>query len=202
LKAKRKGSAGNVERKSEMNMQEEYKTKVKDQLIKEFDIKNVMAVPKITKIVVNVGTGEAIKSKEMHTQILNDMTTITGQKPKVTKARVSIAGFNIRVGMNVGMTSTLRGARMYDFYEKLVKIVLPRLRDFRGVPLKSFDQVGNYTLGITEHTVFPEIDLGKVDHARGLEITIVTSTKDREQSKRLLELMGMPFEKPLEKGNK
>jgi large subunit ribosomal protein L5 len=173
---------------------------IQDTLIKEFDIKNVMAVPKLTKIVVNVGTGEAIKSKEIHAKILDDMTTITGQKPKVTKARVSIAGFNIRVGMNVGMTSTLRGARMYDFYEKLVKIVLPRLRDFRGVPLKSFDQVGNYTLGITEHTVFPEIDLAKVDHARGLEITIVTSTKDREQSKRLLELMGMPFEKEAGKG--
>lgn len=169
--------------------------KVQETLIKEFDVKNVMAVPKLTKIVVNVGTSEAIKSKEVHAKILNDLATITGQKPKVTKARVSIAGFNIRVGMDVGMVVTLRGRRMYDFYEKLVKIVLPRLRDFRGVPLKSFDKAGNYTLGIVEHTVFPEIDLAKVDKARGMEITIVTNTKNVDQSKRLLELLGMPFQK-------
>ncbi len=182
-----------------MSLFETYNKEVKGQLIKEFDIKNVMATPKLTKIVVNIGTGEAIKSKDVSTKIMNDLMTITGQKPKITKARISIAGFNIRSGMNVGMVATLRGKRMYDFYEKLVKIVLPRLRDFRGVPLKSFDKAGNYTLGIIEHTVFPEVDLAKVDKARGMEVTIVTSGKDREQSKRLLELLGMPFEK---EGNK
>ncbi len=182
-----------------MSLFETYNKEVKGQLIKEFDIKNVMATPKLTKIVVNIGTGEAIKSKDVSTKIMNDLMIITGQKPKITKARISIAGFNIRSGMNVGMVVTLRGQRMYDFYEKLVKIVLPRLRDFRGVPLKSFDNSGNYTLGIIEHTVFPEVDLAKVDKARGMEVTIVTSTKDKEQSKRLLELLGMPFEK---EGNK
>ncbi len=177
-------------------------TEIRDALAKEFDVKNLMAVPKLTKIVVNVGTSEALKSKDVHAKILNDLMQITGQKPKVTKARISIAGFNIRAGMNVGMVVTLRGKRMYDFWEKLVTIVLPRLRDFRGVPLKSFDKYGNYTLAIVEHTVFPEIDLAKVDKARGMEITFVTSGRSKEQSKRLLELLGMPFEKELGKGSK
>lgn len=168
---------------------------IQDQLVKEFDIKNVMAAPKLSKIVVNVGTGDASKNKEATAKLVDDLATITGQKPKTTKARVSIAGFNLRLGMNVGLVVTLRGKRMYDFYEKLVKITLPRLRDFRGVPLKSFDEAGNYTLGILEHTVFPEIDLAKVTSPHGMEITIVTNTKNKEQSKRLLELMGMPFEK-------
>ncbi|HWA52178.1 MAG TPA: 50S ribosomal protein L5 [Patescibacteria group bacterium] len=183
-----------------MSLQEDYKKTIKDELVKEFAIKNVMAIPKLTKIVVNCGTGEALKSKEIATQIAEDLATITGQKVKITKARVSIAGFNLRLGMNVGMVVTLRGKRMYDFYEKLVKIVLPRLRDFRGVPLKSFDQAGNYTLGIVEHTVFPEIDLAKVTNPRGMEITFVTNVKNVEQSRKLLELMGMPFEK-LERRN-
>ncbi len=184
-----------------MSLYEDYKSKIKSELVKEFDIKNVMAIPKITKIVVNTGIGEAQKSKDVTQKVTDDLATITGQKPKITKARVSIAGFNIRAGMNVGLTVTLRGVRMYDFLEKLTKITLPRLRDFRGVKLTSFDKSGNYTLGIVEHTVFTEIDLAKVDKARGMEITIVTSTKDKEQSKRLLELLGMPFEK-IEKGNK
>src|SRR5258708_620643 len=129
--------------KKENGVVNQYKTKVKDQLTKEFDIKNVMAIPKLTKIVVNTGTGEAVKSKEITQKLMDDLMTITGQKPKVTKARVSIAGFNLRAGTNVGMTVTLRGVRMYDFFEKLVKITLPRLRDFRGVPIKSFDKAGN-----------------------------------------------------------
>jgi large subunit ribosomal protein L5 len=183
-----------------MNLQEEYKTKIKDELVKEFDIKNVMAIPKVTKIVVNTGIGEALKSKEISAKIAEDLAKITGQKPKVTKARVSIAGFGIRSGMNVGMVVTLRGARMYDFLEKLIKITLPRLRDFRGIPLKSFDKVGNYTLGVVEHTVFTEIDLANVDKPKGMEVNIVTNTKDKEQSKRLLELLGMPFEKEMGKG--
>jgi large subunit ribosomal protein L5 len=178
-----------------MSLYEDYKTKIKDQLIKEFDIKNVMAVSKLTKIVVNIGTGDLSKNKEATAKLLEDLAAITGQKPKITKARISIAGFNLRAGTNVGMVVTLRGTKMYDFLEKLVKITLPRLRDFRGVPSKSFDKNGNYTLGIIEHTVFTEIDLAKVDKARGMEITIVTSGRDALQSKRLLELLGMPFEK-------
>lgn len=176
-----------------MSLFETYKTEIKDQLAKEFDIKNVMAIPKLTKIVINTGTGDVAKNKELNAKTLADLAAITGQKPKVTKARVSIAGFNLRAGMNVGMVVTLRGQKMYDFFEKLVKITMPRHRDFRGVPLKSFDKSGNYTLGIIEHTVFPEIDLAKVDKPRGMEITIVTSTKNKEESKRLLELLGMPF---------
>lgn len=183
-----------------MNLQEEYKTKVKAELVEEFDIKNVMAIPKVTKIVVNTGIGDALKSKEISVKIAEDLARITGQKPKVTKARVSIAGFGIRSGMNVGMVVTLRGARMYDFLEKLIKITLPRLRDFRGIPLKGFDKVGNYTLGVVEHTVFTEIDLANVTVARGMEITIVTNVKNKEQSQRLLELLGLPFEKEMGKG--
>ena len=163
---------------------------------------NIMETPKITKIVVNAGIGDTLKSKEALAKIVADMAAITGQKPKITKARVSIAGFNLRAGMNVGMVVTLRGKRMNDFFEKLVKITLPRLRDFRGVKTTSFDKAGNYTLGIVDHTVFPEIDLAKVDKARGLEITIVTSAKNKEESMKLLESLGMPFEKETEKGNK
>ncbi len=163
---------------------------------------NIMETPKIKKIVVNAGIGDTLKSKEALAKIVADMAAITGQKPKITKARVSIAGFNLRAGMNVGMVVTLRGKRMNDFFEKLVKITLPRLRDFRGVKTTSFDKAGNYTLGIVDHTVFPEIDLAKVDKARGLEITIVTSAKNKEESMKLLESLGMPFEKETEKGNK
>src|SRR5260221_12172116 len=176
-------------------MSKVWKGYMKDTLIKEFNIKNTMAIPKITKIVVNTGIGDTLKSKEALAKIAADMAAITGQKPKITKARVSIAGFNLRAGMNVGMVVTLRGKRMSDFFEKLVKITLPRLRDFRGVKTTSFDKAGNYTLGIVDHTVFPGIDLAKVDKSRGMEITIVTSATNKEQSKRLLELMGMPFEK-------
>jgi large subunit ribosomal protein L5 len=156
---------------------------------------NIMEKPKLTKIVINMGIGDTLKSKEALTKIAEDMAAITGQKPKITKARISIAGFNLRAGQNVGMVITLRGKRMNAFFEKLVKITLPRLRDFRGVKNTSFDKSGNYTLGIVDHTVFPEIDLAKVDKARGMEITIVTSTKDVEKSREFLTGLGMPFEK-------
>src|SRR5260221_70655 len=151
---------------------------IQKQLVEEFGIKNSMAVPKLTKIVINTGIGDNGKNKEFMAKAIEDLSLISGQKPKITKSRVSIAGFNLRAGMNVGMVTTLRSSKMYDFLEKLVKITLPRLRDFRGIPTKSFDKQGNYTLGILEHTVFPEIDLAKTDKARGMEITIVTNTKD------------------------
>ena len=168
---------------------------IQKQLVEEFGIKNKMAIPALTKIVINTGTADALKNKELSAKIAEDLAKITGQKPKITKARVSIAGFNLRAGTNVGMVVTLRRERMYDFFEKLIAITLPRLRDFRGVPVKSFDNSGNYTLGLAEHTVFPEIDMISVDKPRGLEITIVTNTRNKEESKRLLELLGMPFEK-------
>ncbi|SRR5258708_1689232 len=162
---------------------------------------NIMEKPKLIKIVINAGIGDTLKSKEALAKIVADIAAITGQKPKITKARISIAGFNLRAGMNVGLVVTLRGKRMNAFFEKLVKITLPRLRDFRGVKQSSFDNGGNYTLGIVDHTVFPEIDLAKTDKARGMEITIVTNAKNKTQAKELLETLGMPFEK-VEKGNK
>ncbi len=157
--------------------------------------KNIMAQPKVKKIVVNMGTGEALKNKDVAEKIINDLSQITGQKPKITRAKTSIAGFNLREGTAVGLTVTLRGARMTSFFDKLTKVVLPRLRDFRGVPLKSFDKSGNYTLAVIEHTVFPEIDLAKVDKPRGMEVTIVIGNATPESSLELLKTMGMPFER-------
>ncbi len=173
----------------------QYEEKIRPVLMKEFGIKNQLAAPRLVKIVVNMGTGEALKDKTVAEKIKAELTAITGQQPAVRAARISVAGFGIRAGQSVGLMVTLRGKRMYDFFERLTKIVLPRLRDFRGVSTKSFDKSGNYTLGIAENTTFPEIDQGSVDQSRGLEITIVTSTDDKKQAKRLLEEMGMPFEK-------
>jgi large subunit ribosomal protein L5 len=173
----------------------QYEEKIKPALMKEFDIKNHLATPRLTKIVVNMGTGEALKDKAVAEKIKGELAVITGQQPAVRAARISVAGFGIRAGQPVGLMVTLRGKRMYDFFERLTKIVLPRLRDFRGVSMKSFDGSGNYTLGVAENTTFPEIDQGNVDKPRGLEITIVTSAEDKKQAKRLLEEMGMPFEK-------
>lgn len=163
--------------------------------MEEFNIKNPMAVPRVEKVVVNIGAGEATKSREIMESWSRDLAIITGQKPSLRKAKVSVAAFGIRKGAPVGLKVTLRGERAFSFLEKLFAVVLPRLSDFRGVPLKSFDKVGNYTLALTDHTIFPEIDSSKVTKPFGLEITIVTDTKDKKMSKRLLELMGMPFEK-------
>ena len=176
---------------------EKYEKEIAKQLAKEFAIKNPMATPRIEKIVVNSGTAEIAKSKELMESCKRDLGVITGQTPSIQKARVSIATFNLRKGMPVGLKVTLRGIRMYDFLDKLISIVLPRLRDFRGVPVKSFDKAGNYTLGIEEHTVFPDVDMSKVTKPFGLEITIVTNSNSnsKEESRRLLELLGMPFEK-------
>jgi large subunit ribosomal protein L5 len=180
---------------SESRLKQKYLSEVAPALISEFDIKNKMAVPKLTKIVVNTGLGEMIKDKGIKDIISRDIATITGQAPSVRRAKVSIAAFGVRAGMPVGLSVTLRGIRMYDFLDRLISTTLPRLRDFRGVPLKSFDKSGNYTLGFAEHIVFSEIDQSKAGKAQGLEITIVTSTKDPVKARRLLELLGMPFEK-------
>ncbi|OGM28076.1 50S ribosomal protein L5 [Candidatus Woesebacteria bacterium RIFCSPLOWO2_01_FULL_39_61] len=175
-------------------LKEKYIKEVAPELSKEFEIKNKFAYPKVTKVIINMGVGEAIKNKELMQTLKKDMATITGQTPSTRKAKVSVASFGVRRGMPVGLKVTLRGSRMYFFLDKLFSIVLPRLRDFRGVSAKSFDKNGNYTLGITEHTVFPEIDLAK-SQPRGLEITIVTNTDKVDEAKRLLELSGMPFAK-------
>ena len=164
-------------------------------LASEFGIKNTMAVPYINRVVVNSGTGERLRNKDSKEKLVNDFAAITGQKPKVQAAHISVAGFGIRAGMPVGLTSTLRRDRMYNFLDKVISVVLPRLRDFRGLPTKSFDKSGNYTFGISEHTVFPEIDLAKVDKPQGLEITLVIKKSSPEKSRKLLELIGIPFEK-------
>jgi len=182
-------------KKLQSRLEEKYKGEVSDQLRAEFDIKNKLGVPRILKVVVNSGIGEATKNKELIQTVLGDMAAICGQKPSVQKARVSVASFGVREGQPVGLRVTLRGRRMYDFLDKLISITLPRLRDFRGVSVKSFDGFGNYTLGLSEHSVFPEIDLAKVTKPFGFEITIVTSTNDRKRAFRLLELIGFPFEK-------
>lgn len=174
-------------------LKEKYLKEIKPVLTKEFDVKNSMSIPRVTKVVVNMGVGEAAKNQQTLDNLKRDLGTITGQFPSLRNAKVSIASFSLRAGMPVGLSVTLRGDRMYAFIDKLFSITLPRLRDFRGIPAKSFDGQGNYTLGLTEHTVFPEIDLGKSASPHGMEITFVVSGGSMVQSKRLLELMGMPF---------
>jgi len=175
-------------------LQEKYEKEVVPELIKEFGIKNKMAVPKVVKVVVNMGIGSSIKNKEEIESLKNDIASITGQKPSVRPAKISVASFSIRLGMPVGLSVTLRSTRMYSFLDRVFSVVLPRLRDFRGVSKRSFDQSGNYTLGFSEHTVFPEIDLAK-RASHGLEATIVLNTKDVAKSEKLLTLLGMPFAK-------
>ncbi|QQS38959.1 50S ribosomal protein L5 [Candidatus Woesebacteria bacterium] len=177
-----------------MKLQEKYIKEIVPILQKEFGIKNCMATPKLEKIVVNMGVGDASKNKELLAQVQKDIAEITGQAPSVRLAKLSVASFSLREGSPVGLKVTLRKERMYDFFQKLVAVVLPRLRDFRGVSVTSFDQHGNYNLGIRDYSVFPEIDIAK-SGGRGLEITVVTNGKDEAQSKRLLDLLGMPFEK-------
>lgn len=176
-------------------LKEKFEKEIKGTLAKEFNIKNSFATPKVSKVVVNMGVGLAAKSKEQMDSLKRDLATITGQAPSIRNAKVSIASFSLRAGMPVGLSVTLRGDRMYSFLDRLFSLVLPRLRDFRGVPLKSFDKMGNYTLGFEEHTVFPEIDPSKAAAAHGLEITVVTTAGSREKAKRLLELLGCPFQK-------
>ena len=170
-----------------------YHDEVAPALAKQFGYANVMEIPRLEKIVVNIGLGEALQNAKAIDAATGDLATITGQKPIVTRAKRSIAQFRLRTGNSVGAKVTLRGERMWDFLERLTVLALPRIRDFRGIPAKSFDGRGNYSLGLREQLAFPEIDYDKVDRLRGLEISIVTTAKTDEESKRLLELLGMPF---------
>ncbi len=174
-------------------LKERYASEVVPVLRKQFEYKNAMQVPRVEKIVINIGLGEALTNAKAVDAAAGDIGLITGQKPIVTRAKRSIAQFRIRTGNPIGLKVTLRGERMWDFLERLTRIALPRIRDFRGVPGKSFDGRGNYSLGLREQLAFPEIDYDKVDRLRGLEISIVTTAKTDEESKRLLELLGMPF---------
>lgn len=179
---------------SKSRLREKYQKEVVAKLMEEFAIKNIMQAPRVEKIVVNSGVGDTIKNKEAMEKIKNDMALITGQLPSVRKARVSVASFSLRKGSPVGLKVTLRGDKMYSFLDKLCSVVLPRLRDFRGIKNSAFDKFGNYTLGIVDHSVFPEVDITKVT-PRGMEITIVVKSDSPKQAFRLLELLGMPFEK-------
>ena len=170
-----------------------YRDEVVPALRKEFAYENPMQVPQLRKIVLNIGLGEALTNAKALDAAVADVATIAGQKPIVTKAKRSIAQFRVRANNPIGVKVTLRGERMWDFLERLTSLALPRSRDFRGVPARSFDGRGNYSLGLREQLAFPEIDYDKVDRLRGLEISIVTSAKNDEESKRLLELLGMPF---------
>lgn len=182
-----------------MTLKQQFDTEISKNLLKKFDIKNTMAAPRINKVVINTGIGDIMKDKGKIEQAKKDMSNITGQMPSVRQAKVSVASFGIRAGNPVGLSATLRGERMYSFLNKLFNIVLPRLRDFRGVSPDSFDKFGNYTLGIAEHTVFPEVDIAQ-STPRGMEITIVTSTNSKEEAHELLKSLGMPFQKEEDNG--
>ncbi len=176
-------------------LKERYQKEISPALMKSLGLTNVMQIPRITKVVVNIGLGEAMDNPKALDAAVIDLTTITGQKPMITKARKSIANFKLREGRAIGTAVTLRGDRMWAFLDRLMNIVLPRVRDFRGVSRDSFDGRGNYTLGLKEQIIFPEIEYDKVDKVRGMEITIVTTATTDEQAAALLQLLGMPFRK-------
>jgi len=176
-------------------MQEKYNNEVVPALRKTFDLKNVMQVPRIQKVVVNIGMGEAMDNPKAMEAAVGDLTTITGQKPVQTKARKSIANFKLREGRLIGTKVTLRGDRMWAFLDRLMNTALPRVRDFRGVSGNAFDGRGNYTLGLRDQLIFPEIEYDKIDKLRGMEVTIVTTAKDDDQARTMLQLLGMPFSK-------
>jgi large subunit ribosomal protein L5 len=174
-------------------MKERYFSELREQLQKDLELGNIMEVPRPTKIIVNMGVGEASKDTKLLDGAVKDLTTITGQKPAIRRARKSIATFKIREGMPIGAAVTMRGDRMWDFLDRLTSIVLPRIRDFRGLNPKSFDGRGNYTFGLTEQLVFPEIDYDEIDQSRGMDVTIVTSATNNEQGKALLKALGFPL---------
>ena len=165
-------------------------------MMTEYGYKNVMQVPRLEKIVINIGLGEAIQNPRALEAAEGDLAAISGQHPVITRAKKSISGFKVRTGMPVGMMVTLRGNRMYDFFDRLVNATLPRIRDFQGTPRNSFDGRGNYTLGVKEQVVFPEIEYDKIDKIRGFEISFVTTAGTSDEGRRLLELLGMPFQRP------
>ncbi|HEY0426859.1 MAG TPA: 50S ribosomal protein L5 [Pyrinomonadaceae bacterium] len=174
-------------------LKDRYKNEIAPALAKEFGIGNPMAIPRIEKVVVNMGIGEAISNGKILDTAAEELRSITGQKPVITKAKKSIAAFKLRQNMPIGTMVTLRGERMYEFLDRLISVALPRVRDFRGISGKAFDGRGNYTLGIREQLIFPEIDFNKVDKTRGMNISIVTTAKTDEQARSLLKAMGMPF---------
>jgi large subunit ribosomal protein L5 len=174
---------------------EKYQKEITPALMSKFNYKSVMEVPKLEKIVINMGVGEAVSNSKALDTAVEELTLIAGQKPVVTKAKKSIAQFRLREGMPIGAKVTLRGERMYEFFEKLVAVTLPRVRDFRGISKKSFDGRGNYTLGVKEQLIFPEIDYDKVNKVRGMDIVIVTTANSDEEAREMLTLFGMPFQK-------
>jgi large subunit ribosomal protein L5 len=175
------------------SLREQYRTEAVPELSRRFRYKNTLQVPHIEKVVVNMGVGDAIGNPKLLDAAVADLTRITGQKPIVTRARKSIAAFKLREGMAIGACVTLRGQRMYDFLERLLWVALPRLRDFRGLPPDSFDGRGNYSLGLREQLIFPEIEYDKVEKIRGMDVTIVTTARTDEEARELLRLLGMPF---------
>ena len=176
-------------------LQERYQKEVAPTLFNSFDFKNVMQVPRIEKVVVNIGLGEAMADPKALDAAVSDLTQITGQKPVTTRARKSIAAFKLRAGVIIGTKVTLRGERMWAFLDRLMNVALPRVRDFRGVSPNAFDGRGNYTLGLRDQLIFPEIEYDKIDKLRGMEVTIVTSAETDDQARVLLQLLGMPFKK-------
>lgn len=174
-------------------LKDRYEKEIVPELRKEFGYDNIMRVPQVHKLVINIGMGEAIANAKAMDNAVRDITDITGQRPVITKAKRSIASFKLRQGMPIGVMVTLRGQRMWDFLDKLVNVALPRLRDFQGVSPDSFDGRGNYTLGLKEQLVFPEVDYDKIDKVRGMEVTVVTTARNDEEGRRLLQLLGMPF---------
>ncbi len=177
-------------------LQRHYREQVVPKLQQEFAIDNIMAVPRLTKIVLNVGLGEATQNIKLLDDAVEELAAIAGQQPVITRAKKSIAAFKLRTGMPIGCRVTLRGDRMWDFMDRLIAVALPRVRDFRGIPTKSFDGRGNYTLGVQDHLIFPDIDYSKVDRVKGMNITFVTTAENDEQAFYLLREMGMPFRRP------
>src|SRR5690242_1663917 len=201
-KKEKKGGAQHEERATEIarhsaketpRMKDRFQKEIAPALMKEFGVTNPMAVPHLHKIVVNMGVGEATQNAKVLDPAVNELGQITGQKPVVTRAKKSIAAFKVRAGMPIGAMVTLRGDRMYEFLDRLLNVVLPRVRDFRGVSTKSFDGRGNYTLGLHDQLIFPEIDYAKVDKLKGMNVTIVTTASSDAQARALLKHMGMPF---------
>jgi len=180
---------------AEPRLKMRYREEVVPAMMQEFNYRNVMEVPRLSKVVVNVGVGEALTDAKALDHTVQDMATITGQRPIVTKAKKSVAGFKLREGRSIGVKVTLRGHRMWDFFDRLTNVALPRVRDFRGVSPDAFDGRGNYTLGLREQLLWPEIDYDQIDKIRGMEVSIVTTAKTDEEGRQLLALLGMPFQR-------